>query len=181
MPKLKGKYKGCPCVWKGETRSQPLWDEWTIIEEIFNSVSTELHPECDLKDNISEFPESLFRNGVYDKFCEEADKDLGKGLTWIVDSEGNQVPTKTKRDSLEPRWLPRGHRPRSPPVKPDMYDGYIIELKWEPTEGGGACPKKCKDALLSVSNSPCKPDLDPLVLLWTRPCNEVMYQLRCSM
>lgn len=154
-----------------------MFDEWTIVEEVFNSISTELHPQCDMH-KPSEFPESLFRNGVYERFCEEADKDLTKGLVWIVDSEGNQKQNKAKRGISETQWLPRGHRPRSPPVKPDMYDGYIFELKWEPNEGGGACPKTCKDALLTISNSPCKSSLGPFARIC--PCDEVLRGLQYS-
>ena len=144
-------------MWPGESFSQPFYTEWEIIEEIFNSVSTQLNVECDPQGDSTGLPESLFRGGIYDGFCKEVEKNKGSDVTWVVDHKGKQIPIKDRRDVSElglPRF-PRALRRRSPPVNADDYEGYIIELKWDPTEGGGACPESCEKALLGVSNSQC--------------------------
>lgn len=152
---FKGKYKDCHCFWPGKVFTQPFFQEWAEIEEMLGTVSTQLSVEGDPQGDSTGLPESLFRGGIYDKFCEELDGDMGRALTLVVDHEGNEIQPKVRRDGSQP-WLPRAHRPRSPPVKPDDYEGYVIELKWEPTENGGACPETCEESLLRVSNSQCK-------------------------
>lgn len=143
-------------MWDGEALSQPFYKEWEMIDEMIENMSAELSPECDPQGDATGLPESLFRGGIYDKYCEEVEKNKDTGVTWLVDHEGNQVQDKVRRGGSAVPWLPRALRPRTPLVDPDNYEGYIIELKWEPTEDGGACPESCKDALHGVSLSPCK-------------------------
>lgn len=152
----KGEYKGCPCVPDPEEFFQLYFEEWDEIENMLNAITENLQVECDPQGDPTGLPESLFRGGLYEKYCEELAKDMGRGLTWVVDHEGNQIPDKVRRDGSPEPSHPRALRPRSPPVKADDYEGYVIELMWEPTEDGGACPETCKDSLLRVSNSQCK-------------------------
>lgn len=143
-------------MWDGEAISQPYFSEWETVEKFLNSVGTEPWVDCDPQRDATELPESLFRGGVYDKFCEAVDKDQEQGEIWVVDQEGYKIPPKGKRDGSSPAWVPRGLSRRAPPVDLSCYKGYIIELKWEPAKDKGACSKSCKDAMLSVSNSQCK-------------------------
>ena len=47
-----------------------------------------------------------------------------------------QVPDKVRRSVVDMPLLSRANHPRSPPVKEDDYEEYILELNFEPTEDG---------------------------------------------
>lgn len=80
---------------------------------------------------------------VASKFCDEVEKNQRNSLSWVVDSKGSQLPRKFRR---------------SPPVYPDDYKDYKIELTWKPQDGfrSKSCPQSCMDTYQRIANSPCK-------------------------
>jgi hypothetical protein len=111
-------------------------------------------PVCNVDGVITEFPENVFRLGVYQKFCEEVSRAQDKELTGMVDSRGNQIPNREKFVSRTDRRVHVGIR--SPPPNPDTWKDYRIQLRWQPGQATDTCADSCAEAMVSIANSPCK-------------------------
>lgn len=123
---------------------------WGEVEDIISQHDIgpqAFRPECDMKGAVTSLPQNVFRLSVYNKFCEEVNKNQGQALTWTVDSNGNQIPLLARRSRIDGR---------TPPPNPDAYRDYKVQLMWEPKERTDDCPVSCADAMKSIGFSPCE-------------------------
>lgn len=88
------------------------------------------------------------------KFCDAATKNLMTPLSWTVDIYGNQQTRKLNE--------------RSPPVTPDTYNNYKVDLNWKPNAGFdvSTCSKSCNATYQSIADGPCKLFLSILFLIF---------------
>lgn len=102
---------------------------------------------CDTS-RISNIPYNVFYPGVVSKFCDTiSGGDKGEGLTQIVDSNGNVIPSRKiagPSESIEKR---------TPPADPDVYTGYTFALQW--TGGNGSCSSECGTIYEAISSDIC--------------------------
>ena len=123
---------------------------WPTVAPAQPTRTAEPSPKCAMdKPGIMQY--DIFYGSEYNVvsgFCDEVGKDQESAAAWIVDSEGYKIPNKNKLIS------------RSPPVTPDDYSTYKVELIWEPQEefSSGSCPMSCLDAYKSIAQGPCELD-----------------------
>jgi hypothetical protein len=126
--------------------------QWTgptsgIITPIPTATPQPQAPQC--PDNVlSGFPTSLFGLSTV-QFCNEVTKNPTTRLSWVVDSQGNNVLLleAVKGTNGVTNDLVR---------RAEDYHDYKIFLTWKPGEGAGACSMGCKEAFAAIANSPCK-------------------------
>lgn len=119
---------------------------WTPAMSRLAKLTPTPTPKCNV-DDISGFPATLFKDGIYSKFCGDL-KDTTKEQKWKVDSSGNQATDK--RRGVEMDLIKR-----TPPVSAKNYAYYYTALQFKPKNDGGMCQQECSNAYALIAEGPC--------------------------
>ncbi|GKT48486.1 uncharacterized protein ColSpa_08667 [Colletotrichum spaethianum] len=148
-----GEFKDCDCWPSATIISRIGLDEMFEIEKIImefdlrsqgSTVPIDPTLSCS-KNKPAGLPWKIFagsEHSVTGQFCQEVEKSRKTKLSWIVDVEGNKQSNKP---------LMR----RVPPVKPDTYKDYMVQLEWSPKDGSLGCTKTCTDAYKWIAMGEC--------------------------
>ncbi|KAF9877524.1 hypothetical protein CkaCkLH20_05224 [Colletotrichum karsti] len=146
-----GDFKDCTCMPAPMSFARPeIIEEMFDVEQIiidFNLQNLDEVPkdptiQCG-KREASGLPWTIFageKHTLTEQFCAEVEKNRMSKLRWIVDTEGHKLRTMSLRR-------------RAPPVTPDTYKDYSVELGWSPKPLG--CTKSCIDAYKFIAMGDC--------------------------
>nr|XP_036586398.1 uncharacterized protein CTRU02_03783 [Colletotrichum truncatum]KAF6796805.1 hypothetical protein CTRU02_03783 [Colletotrichum truncatum] len=83
------------------------------------------------------------KHNIVEKFCQAVSKEQGAARTWVVDTKGNEIPSKLRK--------------RAPPVTPETYKDYKIGLEWKPSGDfeQSSCPRSCTEAYKAIASGQC--------------------------
>ncbi|KAH8662645.1 hypothetical protein BGZ61DRAFT_143550 [Ilyonectria robusta] len=116
---------------------------WRAGYEIRNARSKASGPQC-ADNDWSPLPSNVWNGpagNFYSRFCQNVTPD--KKLEFTIDPSGKAKPI---------RWLKR-----SPPPDPSLYEGYRVDLLWEPNGDSSAseCELSCDGVMEYFGASTC--------------------------